>query len=161
MTDAAAGPPDRSVTRVSAYALAIEADRLLLCRIAPGPWTAVGRWTLPGGGLDFGEPPRDGALRELTEETGLVGEIDGLADVFSWSARWRHPVDGADEAFHAIQIVYRVRIVGGELRDEPDGSTDRAAWWSRPELEELPLVRLAWDGVRLAFGVELAAEPVP
>ena len=161
MTHEAPGPPDRSVTRVSAYALCVDADRLLLCRIAPGPWTAVGRWTLPGGGLDFGEMPADGALRELAEETGLIGEVEGLADVFSWSARWQHPTDGADEAFHAIQVVYRVRIAGGELRDEPDGSTDRAAWFDLDELAALPLVRLAWDGVRLVFGVELAAEPIP
>jgi ADP-ribose pyrophosphatase YjhB (NUDIX family) len=160
MTAVPAGPPDRSVTRVAAYALCTDAGRLLLCRIAPGPWSAVGRWTLPGGGLDFGEPPADGALRELAEETGLVGEVEGLADVFSWSARWRHP-DGSDEAYHAIQVVYRVRVTGGELRDEPDGSTDRAAWFDLDELASLPLVRLAWDGVRLAFGVELAAEPIP
>ena len=29
---------------------------------------------------------------------------------------------------HAIRIVYRVRIVGGELRDETDGSTDTCRW---------------------------------
>lgn len=161
MTELSAGLPDRSVTRVAAYALCTDADRLLLCRIAPGHWSGVGGWTLPGGGLDFGEPPADGALRELAEETGLSGSVLGLADVFSWSARWKHPVDGVDEAFHAIQIVYRVRVTGGELRDEPDGSTDRAAWFDLDELAELPLVRLAWDGVRLAFGVELAAEPIP
>lgn len=156
-----AGPPERQVTRVAAYALCTDDERLLLCRIAPGPWTAVGRWTLPGGGLDFGERPADGALRELTEETGLAGEIEGLAGVFSWSGRWRHPTDGVDEAFHAIQIVYRVRVTGGELRDEPDGSTDRAAWFSLDELRDLPLVQLAWDGVRLAFDVELEGQPVP
>jgi ADP-ribose pyrophosphatase YjhB (NUDIX family) len=155
------GAPDRFVTRVAAYALCVADERILLCRIAPGPWTAVGRWTLPGGGLDFAEAPAEGALRELTEETGLTGEVIGLADVYSWSDRWRHPADGADEAFHALQVVYRVRITGGELRDEPDGSTDRAAWWRPDELSGLPLVRLAWDGVRLAFGVELEAEPIP
>ena len=30
-------------------------------------------WHLPGGGLKRGERPRDGALRELTEEIGLTG----------------------------------------------------------------------------------------
>ena len=47
--------------------------------LAPGTTVADdGRWTLPGGGLDFGEDPRDGALRELAEETGYIGELDEL-----------------------------------------------------------------------------------
>jgi ADP-ribose pyrophosphatase YjhB (NUDIX family) len=130
----------------------MENDRVLLCRIAPGYWSGVGSWTLPGGGLDFGESPRVGALRELTEETGLEGEIERLAEVLDWSDQWVHPVDGVDEAFHAVQIVYRVRITGGTLRNEPDGSTDVAAWFTRAEAEALPLVELAQAGVRLAFG---------
>ncbi|HEX6656334.1 MAG TPA: NUDIX domain-containing protein [Candidatus Limnocylindria bacterium] len=48
----------RRVTRVAAYALCVEDGRILLCRIAPGYWSGVGAWTLPGGGLDFGESPR-------------------------------------------------------------------------------------------------------
>jgi 8-oxo-dGTP diphosphatase len=148
----AAPEPERRVTRVAAYAVCVEKGRILLCRISPGPWSAVGRWTLPGGGLDFGEAPADGALRELTEETGMVGEIHRLADVISWSGRWRHPVDDVDEAFHAIQVIYRVHLIGGALRDEPDGSTDAARWLSRSELDGLPLVPLAEVGVRLAFG---------
>src|ERR1700675_729791 len=63
--------PQRRVTRVAAYALCVEDDRLLMCRLAPGEWTLVGHWTLPGGGLAFGESPPDAALRELDEETGL------------------------------------------------------------------------------------------
>jgi 8-oxo-dGTP diphosphatase len=143
--------PGRQITRIAAYALCRDDDRILLCRIAPGPWSAVGSWTLPGGGLDFGESPRDGALRELTEETGLEGAIESLADVLDWSGRWVDPDDGVDEAFHAIQIVFHVRITGGELRNEPDGSTDLATWITRAEAEALPLVELAEAGLRLAF----------
>jgi ADP-ribose pyrophosphatase YjhB (NUDIX family) len=146
-----AGEPDRQVTRVAAYALCVEGGRILLCRIAPGYWSGVGEWTLPGGGLDFGEPPRDGALRELNEETGLSGEILEIADVLSWSGRWRHPRDGADEAFHGLQIIYRARIVGGELRSEVDGSTDLAQWFTRDEAAALPLVDLAGEALRLAY----------
>ena len=147
-----AGEPDRRVTRVSAYALCVEDGRILLCRIAPGYWSGIGEWTLPGGGLEFGEAPRDGALRELAEETGLVGEITEIADVISWSDRWRHPRDGADEAYHALQIVYRTRIVGGILRNEVGGSTDLAQWFSQDEAAQLPLVRLADTALRLVFG---------
>ena len=144
--------PQRSVTRVAAYALCVEEGRILLCRIAPGYWSGVGEWTLPGGGLDFGESPRDGAMRELAEETGLAGEIIGLADVLSWSGRWIHPRDGVDEAYHGLLVLYHVRITGGQLRDEIGGSTDRAQWFTRQEAEAAPLVTTAQEGVRLAFG---------
>lgn len=145
------GPPDREVTRVGAYALCVDQRRILLCRIAPGFDSDGGMWTLPGGGLDFGEAPRDGALRELEEETGLTGEITDIADVLSWADRWRHPRDGADEAFHGLQIIYRVRITGGQLRSEVDGSTDLPAWFDRDEAGALPLVDLARAAVRMAF----------
>ena len=35
----------------------------------------TGHWSLPKGKLDQGETTKEAALRELTEETGLVGEI--------------------------------------------------------------------------------------
>jgi phosphohistidine phosphatase SixA/ADP-ribose pyrophosphatase YjhB (NUDIX family) len=146
--------PDRRVTRVSSYALCIDGGRILLVRIAHGYWSGTGKWTLPGGGLDFGESPRVGALRELTEETGLIGQIEGLADVLSWSGRWIHPRDGIDEAYHGLQIIYRTRITGGELRAETDGSSDQAAWFTREEASALELVELAVEGVRLGLDAE-------
>jgi hypothetical protein len=74
--------------------------------------------------------------------------------VLSWSGRWIHPRDGVDEAYHGLQIVYRVRVTGGELSDESDGSTDRARWFTREEAGALPLVELAAEGVRLGFASE-------
>jgi len=127
-------------TRVAAYALARDdAQRLLLVRIAPG-YPAVGKWTLPGGGLNFGEDPAVGVLRELAEETGLTGEIERLAFVHSY-VRGALPSRGWG-AYHAIRIIYRVRITGGELHDEVDESTDRAAWFSLGEARALPQVDL-------------------
>jgi 8-oxo-dGTP diphosphatase len=132
-------------TRVAAYALCHdEAGRILLCHIAPS--VGVGDiWTLPGGGLDFGEAPAHAAVRELEEETGLRGEVVRLLDVGSRFFTPAH--DG--ERLHAIRIVYQVRIVGGTLRDEPDGSTDAAGWFSREEalglrLGELSRAMLDW-----------------
>lgn len=127
-------------TRVAAYALVEDEGRTLLVRIAPG-YPSAGRWTLPGGGIDFGEHPAAGALRELTEETGLTGETVALAFVESWS-READPENSVG-AWHAIQIVYHVRITGGTLRDETDESTDQAAWFTVDEMRELPLVSLA------------------
>jgi hypothetical protein len=56
---------------------------------------------------------------------------------------------GAD--LHFIGIVYGMRIVGGELRDEIDGSTDTCAWFAANELREIRLVELAQFAVGLAF----------
>ena len=126
-------------TRVAAYAVTRDDDgRILLCHIAPS--VGVGDvWTLPGGGLDFGEPPEVAVLRELAEETGYIGELDGLLGV---GDRMFHDVDGADR-MHAIRILYGVRIVGGELRDETDGSTDTCRWFTPSEARGLRLGELA------------------
>lgn len=140
----------RRVTRVAAYALCTDGDAILLSRIAQGATAfSDGKWTLPGGGVEFGEDPRDAALRELHEETGLVGSIDSLADVDSWVAAFVDPRDGEATDFHAIRILYRVRVVGGTLRDEIGGSSDTCAWIGRDALDELALVDLARTGARL------------
>jgi ADP-ribose pyrophosphatase YjhB (NUDIX family) len=124
---------------VAAYAVAHDGDgRILLCHISPS--VGVGDvWTLPGGGLDFGEAPEAAVLRELAEETGYAGELEGLAGV---SDRMFHDVDGSDR-MHAIRILYRVRIVSGDLRDEPDGSTDTCRWFTPREARKVRLGELA------------------
>lgn len=130
-------------TRVAAYGLITDGDHILLCRISPELPRIAGLWTLPGGGIDFGEVPVHGMIREVAEETGLVVEATGLAHVDS------NVFTGDDHQMHNVRIFYSARVIGGELRDEVQGSTDRCAWWSRTELP--PLVELAEVGIRLVF----------
>ncbi|MDQ7775787.1 RNA pyrophosphohydrolase [Paracoccus aminovorans] len=42
-------------------------------------------WQMPQGGIDAGETPRDAALRELVEETGVTTDlVDVLAETADW-----------------------------------------------------------------------------
>ena len=54
-------------------------DRVLLVKRSVEPKT--GYWCLPGGFLEVHETPEEGALRELLEETGLLGKITRLLGV--------------------------------------------------------------------------------
>jgi ADP-ribose pyrophosphatase YjhB (NUDIX family) len=140
-------------TRLGSYALCVEDDRILLARLSAIE-VDVGAWTLPGGGLDFGEHPDEACHRELEEETGLTGEIEGVAGIFSHVYERSRFARGAD--LHFLGIVYRVRVTGGGLRDESDGTTDTARWIARDDLRGLRLVELSRFGCRLAFpGIEL------
>ena len=136
--------------RVAAYAVCRDGARLLCCRLAPGK-PSPGSWTLPGGGIDLGERPEDAVLRELEEKTGLVGRVEGIAAVRSrvFPGRLR---DGRPREMHAIALLYRVTVIGGVLRHESDGSTDRAAWLTRGELAAERAVTMMRAALEIAFG---------
>lgn len=137
------------LVRVAAYAVCRDGERLLCCRLAPGE-PSTGSWTLPGGGIDFGERPEDAVLRELTEETGLTGRVERIAAVRSRVFPGRLP-DGRPREMHAVALLYRVAITGGTLRDEPRGSTDRAAWLTRDELGAERVVSMIRTALEIAF----------
>ena len=115
--------------RVAAYAVIIRDGHLLLSRFAPR-LTPTELWTLPGGGIEHGEDPRDAVVREVHEETGLDVRVGESAHVFSLhlpdTRRDGRPVDA-----HSIRLVYEgwVPVDSPEPRViEVDGSTVDAAW---------------------------------
>lgn len=55
----------------------IEEGRILLIRRADN-----GLWAMPGGGLEVGETPAQGVIREVLEETGVACEAIALVGVY-------------------------------------------------------------------------------
>ena len=137
------GADTNQVTRIAAYGLITEADRLLLCRISSRLPDLAGSWTLPGGGLEFGEDPVDAMIREVREETGLVVRPGGLAGIDSLH------LERDGRAFHSLRVIYFARITGGELRNETDGTTDLCAWHPTRDASALPVVDLVHRGLEL------------
>ena len=111
--------------RVGAYAIITDdADQILLCRIAAG-YPEAGKWTLPGGGVDHGEHPDAGVVREVAEETGLVARVGSVASIES--GRIPRPMSRPGP-LHWVAILYHAEVDPGELRQEVGGSTEVCAW---------------------------------
>jgi 8-oxo-dGTP diphosphatase len=65
-------------------------------------------WGLPAGGLEFGEQPIEGILREFHEETGMTIAVDRLV-VAESSPYIRH-----------VSLVYLCKIIAGEFKESDE-----------------------------------------
>jgi 8-oxo-dGTP diphosphatase len=128
--------------RAAAYVVCQDdAGRLLLTRyVSPGRPDS-GKWTVPGGGIEWGESAQAAAHRELVEETGLTATLGPVIGVFS---RWFTPQESAiGTAGHLIGTVFAAVDLQGELRTTFDaGTTDAVRWVDLTEIDGLPHVEL-------------------
>ena len=141
--------------RVAAYAVILRTAEaggreILLSRLAERI-THDELWTLPGGGLDHGEDPRDAVLREVREETGLAADVGETARVYSahLPGVWR---DGRRVDAHALRIVYDGWVAPDAPEPrvvEVDGSTSEAAWQPVPDVLDgtLPVAPLVLEAL--------------
>ena len=118
--------------KVVAGTIPAEDGRVLLTRRAIHP--AHGKWTFPGGYVDWGEPVDVAAIRETFEETGLEVDLDGLVGVYSFP---QAPV---------VVIVYHARVKGGEIRVCHEND---CVEWVTPD--EIPWDELAFPSTTAAL----------
>lgn len=105
-----------------------------------GPWYFLARrsehthrggtWAIPGGALDLGESPLDGALREFAEEIGLKLDEHGFE------------VAGVHQDDHGGWSYWTVIVDVAERFDAPrslNWETSEVAWVRRDDIASLEL----------------------
>ncbi len=92
--------------------------RIVLVRRANPP--LEGRWSLPGGRLEFSERIEQALQREIFEEAGLVVAVGPLVEI----------VEIIQSPYHYVILDYLCRKTGGELRAGDDA---REVAWVRPD----------------------------
>jgi 8-oxo-dGTP diphosphatase len=120
--------------RVRVCGILVEKDQILLVRHA-----GIGEqgyfWCAPGGGLEFGETLNQCLQREFREETGLEIEVQ---EFYSHYEFLQLPL-------HAIELFYKVKRTGGELKTGTDPETpdlkviDAVEWISIRQLSKFPV----------------------
>ncbi len=130
--------------RIGVGAVVFRGHDLLLIKRGKPPF--LGKWSIPGGGLEYGERLEDAALREVREETGCEARIVGLIDVFEALPQ----IDDKASFPHTVMVDYIAEWVSGEPRAGDDAA----------DAEFVPLIealsRVSWDQTRRAL--ELAVK---
>jgi 8-oxo-dGTP diphosphatase len=115
--------PGRPAPQVAVGAVVVHDGRLPVVRRARPP--ARGRWTLPGGRVEPGEPVLEAVAREVVEETGLrvrVGEL------LAW---WEHLGD----EHHYVILDFLAQPVGATDAVAGDDAAE-VGWMTRSQLLE-------------------------
>lgn len=133
--------------RVAAYAVVERRGKILLTHWRRGH---LHGWTLPGGGLESGEDPREAVVREVFEETGLEARVGKLLGIDSRVMVREEVPEGSDPELHTIRIVYRASVKDGPLRHEVGGSSDEARWVPIRDIRSLRTLSLVQTGMRMA-----------
>ncbi len=90
-------------------------------------------WCLPKGHIEKGETPQQTAVREVHEETGILGEVvDSIATIDYWFT-------GTSQRVHKLVHHFALKQVGGELTVEgdPDHEAEDAIWVDFADLDDV------------------------
>lgn len=117
-------PPRRrlkAVEETSAGGLVVDRDTLRAALIGRRDRRGRLLWSLPKGHIEDGESPVEAALREVEEETGIVGRVLAPLGVIDY---W---FTAPDRRVHKTVHHYLMEAAGGDLSDD-DIEVEAVAW---------------------------------
>ncbi len=125
----------------------IDGEQVLLIERTNPPH--VGKWGLPGGVIEAGEPPEEAAARELHEETGLRVVPHNLTLITGYAA-------AAPQGWYNAGYTYAVQVADVSGEPTAGGDASDAQFWSldtlraskqelRPEPDDAAHIRAAID----------------
>jgi len=120
----------------------IRDGKALLIRRGKPP--LYGRWVVPGGTVELGEPLERALVREMLEETGLAVEPVEMLTVFDRIDR-----NGDEVVYHYVIVDYLCRWLSGEAKAASDAL--EVAWAAPGELGRFDLPPKALEVVQDAF----------
>lgn len=91
------------IQEINTYSVLLHAGRVLVLKRHDG------LWEFPGGGIEWGEDPKDCARREVKEETGL--DVKDLEFLCITSAVYKKN----DNDKHSIYIVYKGSVTSDRV----------------------------------------------
>jgi len=104
--------------KVGAAVLIEQDGKLLLLKRNHEPWK--GTWMVPAGYVEADEDPRDAAVREVREETGLKVEIGDLHHVYYFDD---------DPRGNGVAFVYQAEKISGEINLNSESTEAKFFRW--------------------------------
>lgn len=129
----AVSTPFSGSVRVRVCGIVVWNNRVLMVHLN-APTRPEPFWTVPGGGLHFGESLFEAASREILEETGIEASAERLLAVNEF----------LEPPWHAVEFYMACRFVGGSVQTghDPEFPKEKqmilnAAWVGLVELQDL------------------------
>lgn len=133
---------DKKMQRIGIYGFILNREmKTLLVKRAPQD-TNPNLWELPGGGLNHGEDPEDGVIREVKEEVNLAIKV-----YYPLTARSK--ISDKDPNKHTIRIAYFCRLL--EQRSAVTLSTEHSdfRWVALNESLPFPVSELVRSCIKI------------